>query len=169
NLDLIEGEKRYSFKDAPDGVSEGEALDFHSPYGCSKGSADQYVRDYSRMYGLRTVVLRQSCIYGPRQFGIEDQGWVAWFIIALLLGKPLTIYGNGKQVRDILYIDDLLDCFDQTIENIETAKGRIYNIGGGPGNRISLLEFLDLLSDLTGRKITPAFAGWRPGDQPIYV
>ena len=169
NLDLIEGEKAYSFKEKFQGVTEEQLLDFHSPYGCSKGAADQYVRDYSRMYGLRTVVLRQSCIYGPRQFGIEDQGWVAWFIIAILLGKQLTIYGNGKQVRDILYIDDLLDCFDQTIEKIETARGQIYNIGGGPQNQISLLQFLDLLSEITGKRIPPAYSTTRPGDQPIYV
>jgi CDP-paratose 2-epimerase len=169
DLDLIEGEKAYSFRGDIDGVTEDQLLDFHSPYGCSKGAADQYVRDYSRMYGLRTVVLRQSCIYGPRQFGIEDQGWVAWFIIAILLGKQLTIYGNGKQVRDILYVDDLLDSYDQAIENIDTAAGRIYNIGGGPENQISLLQFLDLLGELTGEKIPHAYSTTRPGDQPIYV
>jgi CDP-paratose 2-epimerase len=169
DIDLIEGEKAYSFRGDIDGVREDQLLDFHSPYGCSKGAADQYVRDYSRMYGLRTVVLRQSCIYGPRQFGIEDQGWVAWFIIAILLGKQLTIYGNGKQVRDILYIDDLLDSYDQAIENIDVARGRIYNIGGGPENQISLLKFLDFLSEITGKKISPATATTRPGDQPIYV
>jgi len=169
DIDLIEGEKAYSFREDVAGVTEDQLLDFHSPYGCSKGAADQYVRDYSRMYGLRTVVLRQSCIYGPRQFGIEDQGWVAWFIIAILLGKQLTIYGNGKQVRDILYIDDLLDSYDQAIRNIDSASGWIYNIGGGPKNQISLLKFLDLLSEITGKKITPAYAATRPGDQPIYV
>jgi CDP-paratose 2-epimerase len=169
DLDLVEGEKAYSFREDVAGVREDQLLDFHSPYGCSKGAADQYVRDYFRMYGLRTVVLRQSCIYGPRQFGIEDQGWVAWFIIAILLGKQLTIYGTGKQVRDILYIDDLLDSYDQAIENIDVARGRIYNIGGGPGNQISLLKFLDILSEITDQKISPAYAATRPGDQPIYV
>jgi len=169
NLDIVEQEKKYDFKDNIKGVSEQQTLDFHSPYGCSKGGADQYVRDYSRIYGMRTVVLRQSCIYGPRQFGVEDQGWVAWFIIAHILGKPITIYGNGKQVRDILFIDDLLDCFDQAIDNIEEAKGRIYNIGGGPENQVSLLEFLDFLSEFTGKEIKPEFSDWRPGDQPIYV
>jgi len=169
DLDIVEGEKAYSFRGDIDGVREDQILDFHSPYGCSKGAADQYVRDYSRMYGLRTVVLRQSCIYGPRQFGIEDQGWVAWFIIAILLGKQLTIYGNGKQVRDILYIDDLLDSYDQAIKNIDIASGRIYNIGGGQENQISLLQFLDLLSEITNKKISPAAAVTRPGDQPIYV
>jgi len=169
DLNISEGGKAYSFQGDIDGVTEDQLLDFHSPYGCSKGAADQYVRDYSRMYGLRTVVLRQSCIYGPRQFGIEDQGWVAWFIIAILLGKQLTIYGNGKQVRDILYIDDLLDSYDQAIKNIDIASGRIYNIGGGQENQISLLQFLDLLSEITNKKISPAAAVTRPGDQPIYV
>jgi CDP-paratose 2-epimerase len=169
DLDIIEGEKAYSFRGDIDGVTEDQLLDFHSPYGCSKGAADQYVRDYSRMYGLRTVVLRQSCIYGPRQFGIEDQGWVAWFIIAILLGKQLTIYGNGKQVRDILYVDDLLDSYDQAIKNIDTAAGQIYNIGGGPKNQISLLQFLELLGELIGKNIPHASSTTRPGDQPIYV
>ena len=169
DIDVIEEEKKYTFKEGKPGVTEDQNLDFHSPYGCSKGAADQYIRDYGRIYGLRTVVLRQSCIYGPRQFGVEDQGWVAWFIIANQLGKDLTLYGTGKQVRDILYIEDLIDCFDRAIANIDTAAGRVYNVGGGPKNQISLLQFLDLLSEITGRKITPAFADWRPGDQPIYV
>ena len=169
DLDIIEGEKAYSFRGDIAGVTEDQLLDFHSPYGCSKGAADQYVRDYSRMYGLRTVVMRQSCIYGLRQFGIEDQGWVAWFIIAILLGKQLTIYGNGKQVRDILFVDDLLDSYDQAIKNIDTAAGKIYNVGGGPENQISLLQFLDLLGELIGKKIPHAYSTTRPGDQPIYV
>ena len=166
---LVEGEKKYEFGNNFNAVSENQSLDFHSPYGCSKGAADQYVRDYSRIYDLKTVVLRQSCIYGPRQFGIEDQGWVAWFIIAHLLGKPITVYGNGKQVRDILYIGDLIACFDSVIKNIDAAKGGIYNVGGGPKNQISLLEFIDLLSEISGKKLDPAFSDWRPGDQPIYV
>ncbi len=169
DLDVSEEEMRYDFTGGLQGVSEEQVLDFHSPYGCSKGCADQYVRDYSRIYGLRTVVLRQSCIYGPRQFGVEDQGWVAWFMIAVVLGLPITIYGNGKQVRDLLYIDDLLDCFDLAYRKIESARGRIYNVGGGADNRLSLLEFLELLSELSGKEVKPAFAPQRPGDQPIYV
>jgi len=161
-----EGKTRYTLSQ---GVTERQFLDFHSPYGCSKGSADQYVRDYARIYGMKTVVFRQSCIYGPRQFGLEDQGWVAWFAIALLLGRPLTVYGNGKQVRDILYIDDLLDCFDRAIERADVLKGEIFNIGGGQECSISLLEFLALLEELTGKKTEVAFANWRPGDQKAYI
>ena len=112
-VEIVEQEKRYAYADLPRGVSEAQPLDFHSPYGCSKGAADQYVRDYSRIYGLRTVVMRMSCIYGPRQFGIEDQGWVAHFLISSVLGRPITIYGDGKQVRDILYVDDLLLAFER--------------------------------------------------------
>jgi len=120
--------KRYGYKDLKNGITEITPLDFHSPYGCSKGCADQYFRDYSRIYGLRTVVFRQSCIYGYRQFGIEDQGWVAWFIIAALLGKEITIYGDGKQVRDVLFIEDLLAVYDLALKNIDKTKGKVYNI-----------------------------------------
>src|SRR6185295_3483301 len=121
-----------------DGVGEDEPLDFHSPYGCSKGAADQYMRDYARIYGLRTVVFRMSCIYGPRQFGNEDQGWVAHFLIAAATGKPITIYGNGKQVRDLLFVDDLVRAFQLAAERIDVTAGRVYNIGGGPANSISI-------------------------------
>ena len=172
NLDDMparEEETRYAFGGKKSAVREDQPLDFHSPYGCSKGSADQYVRDYSRIYGLKTVVMRQSCIYGPRQFGIEDQGWVAWFIIAAITGKKITVYGDGKQVRDILYMDDLLDSFDAAIGNIDRCAGEIFNIGGGSENTISLLEFLDLLEEYFGRKIDYTFSDWRPGDQKIYV
>lgn len=169
SIELIEGEKRYEFSRGKKAIAENQLLDFHSPYGCSKGCADQYVRDYARIYGLRTVVLRQSCIYGPHQFGVEDQGWIAWLAIACLSGKAITIYGNGKQVRDVLYIDDLLDCFDKVTENIKVAKGEVYNIGGGHLNRISLLEFLGILSEMTGRKITWDYSERRRGDQKIYV
>ncbi len=172
NLDdmpVRQEKSRYSFGGDKQAVREDQSLDFHSPYGCSKGSADQYVRDYSRIYGLKTVVMRQSCIYGPRQFGIEDQGWVAWFVIAALTGKKITVYGDGKQVRDILYMDDLLDSFDAAIRNIDRCAGKVFNIGGGPENTISLLEFLDLLEEFFGRTIDYTFADWRPGDQKIYV
>ena len=160
---------KYAYKHLTGGVSEAAPLDFHSPYGCSKGTADQYVRDYARIYGMRSVVFRQSCIYGPRQFGIEDQGWVAWFTIAAVLGRPITIFGDGRQVRDVLFADDLADCYLRAVEQIDRTHGQIYNIGGGPDNQLSLLELLELLNARTGRKITPAFADWRPGDQKVFV
>jgi len=166
---LIEEKKRYRFAGSRKGITENQLLDFHSPYGCSKGCADQYVRDYARIYGMRTVVLRQSCIYGPHQFGIEDQGWLAWFIVSHLSNKPITVYGNGKQVRDVLYIEDLLDCFDKVVENIDTVKGGIYNIGGGSENQISILEFFDMLLELTGEKVEYKYSKERQGDQKIYV
>lgn len=168
-LEIVEGEKRYAFADNRKGITENQPLDFHSPYGCSKGCADQYVRDYARIYGIRTVTLRQSCIYGPHQFGVEDQGWVAWFTIACLSNKAITIYGNGKQIRDVLYVDDLLDCFDKIVENIEIARGKVYNIGGGHLNQVSLLEFLGILSETTNRKLSWDYSEMRQGDQKIYV
>jgi CDP-paratose 2-epimerase len=141
-------------------------LDFHSPYGCSKGCGDQYVRDYARIYGLRTVVFRQSCIYGPRQFGIEDQGWLAWFTIAALSGKPITVYGDGKQVRDVLWVEDLIDAYLAAIERADLVKGRIYNVGGGPANALSIwAECGKYLEELMGDKIRVSYADWRPGDQ----
>lgn len=169
DMPVGEEETRYIFSGGKNAVSEDQPLDFHSPYGCSKGSADQYVRDYARIYGIKTVVMRQSCIYGPRQFGIEDQGWVAWFIIAALTGKKITVYGDGKQVRDILYMDDLLDSFDSALQNIDRCAGEVFNVGGGSDNSISLLEFLGLLEEFFGRKIDYTFSDWRPGDQKIYV
>jgi CDP-paratose 2-epimerase len=162
---------RYVLPDCPDGISEARPLDFHSPYGCSKGAADQYVRDYARIYGLRTVVFRQSCIYGPRQMGIEDQGWVAWFAIAAVTGRPISIYGNGKQVRDLLYVDDLVRAFVTATEQIDVAAGQVYNLGGGPQNTLSVWsEFGPLLSELVGRELQPArWSDWRPGDQPVFI
>lgn len=165
----VEGEHQYRYRDYPQGMTEDRLLDFHSPYGCSKGAADQYVRDYSRIYGLRSVVFRQSCIYGYRQFGVEDQGWVAWFIIAATLGRKITVYGDGKQVRDVLFIDDLVAAFDQAWNRIDEVAGRVYNIGGGPQNVLSLLDLLEALSKRAGKKIPVTFADWRPGDQPVYV
>ena len=163
-------ETRYAYRDLPLGVAESQPLDFHSPYGCSKGCGDQYVRDYARIYGLPTVVLRQSCIYGPRQMGVEDQGWVAWFIIAAVTGHPITIYGDGKQVRDVLYVDDLLDMYDAAIANIAVAAGQVYNVGGGPAHTMSVwAEFRAILTRLMGREIPVRYRDWRPGDQRIYV
>jgi CDP-paratose 2-epimerase len=170
DVEVVEETTRYRYTNLPAGISESQPLDFHSPYGCSKGAGDQYTRDYARIYGLRTVVVRQSCIYGYRQFGIEDQGWVAWFIIAALKERLITIYGNGKQVRDVLFIDDLLDAYEAIVKNITTATGQIYNIGGGPQNTMSIwVEFGLLLEELLGRSIPIRYGDWRPGDQPIYV
>ena len=168
NLKVEEKEKRYILPDYQEGIDEKFPLDFHSPYGCSKGCAEQYVRDYARIYGLNTVVIRQSCIYGERQFGIEDQGWVAHFFISSLLGKPLTIYGNGKQVRDLLHIDDLVKLYIKCKENIEKAKGEIFNAGGGKENTLSLLELVDIMKE---KKLNPkiSFSSPRPGDQKVFV
>jgi CDP-paratose 2-epimerase len=161
--------RRYVLANSPRGVSEAQPLDFYSPYGCSKGAADQYVRDYARIYGLRTVVFRKSCIYGPRQFGVEDQGWVAWFTIAALCDHPITIYGDGKQVRDVLYIDDLVRAYQAAYRHIDDVAGEVFNIGGGPGNTLSLRELLDMLRRVTRRPIPVRHEGWRSGDQRVYV
>jgi len=170
NIKVVEKRDRYEYVNLPHGVSEEEPLDFHSPYGCSKGTGDQYFRDYARIYKLPTIVFRQSCIYGPHQFGIEDQGWVAWFIIAALLGKPITIYGDGKQVRDVLYIDDLIEAFQLAIKNIKKTRGQVYNIGGGPKFSLSVWkEFSPILEELLEEKIKVSYSDWRSGDQPIYV
>jgi CDP-paratose 2-epimerase len=159
---------RYEFENLPHGVPISQPLDLHSPYGCSKGAGDQYVRDYARIYNLRTFVFRQSCIYGTRQFGHEDQGWVSWFVIATLLRRPLTIYGNGKQMRDLLWIDDLLDAYWRAWQGPHSG-GQIFNMGGGAGNTLSLLELLEILREIDPSLPPPAFAGTRPGDQPVYV
>lgn len=167
---VLEGETRYQYADLPLGVPEEQCLDFHSPYGCSKGAGDQYCRDYYRMYGIPTVVFRQSCIYGERQFGIEDQGWVAWFVIAALTGRKITIYGDGKQVRDILFVDDLVNAYDAAQQNIKTAAGQVFNVGGGPQNVMSVwADFGPLLEELVGAPIPIKQGEWRPGDQRIYV
>jgi len=167
---IIEEETRYRYRDLSLGVSEEQPLDFHSPYGCSKGCGDQYVRDYARIYGLRTVVFRQSCIYGTRQFGVEDQGWVAHFCIAARLGRPITIYGNGKQIRDVLWIGDLIAAYEAAAKHIDVSTGQIYNIGGGPGNTMSIwAEFGPMLEKLAGHPIPVTYSAWRPGDQPVYI
>jgi CDP-paratose 2-epimerase len=166
---IVERCGRYDYEDLVYGVSETQPLDFYSPYGCSKGSADQYMRDYARIYGLRTIVFRMSCIYGTRQFGNEDQGWVAHFAISSAFDWPLTIYGDGKQVRDILFIDDLLRAFELAIDNIDVTRGQIYNIGGGRENAISLLELIEELEELLGRRVKCSFDSWRPGDQKVFI
>jgi CDP-paratose 2-epimerase len=167
---IEEGPTRYRYRDRPAGIDELQPLDFHSPYGCSKGAGDQYVRDYARIYGLRTVVMRQSCIYGRRQFGVEDQGWVAHFCISARLGRPVTIYGDGKQARDVLWIDDLVAAYDAAVRCADRSAGQIYNIGGGPEYAMSIwAEFRPLLEDLAGHPVVTSFGDWRPGDQPVYV
>lgn len=160
---------RYRYRDLDGGVPVSRPLEFYSPYGCSKGTGDQYVLDYARIFDLRTVVFRQSCIYGPHQFGIEDQGWVAWFAIQAMRGRPITIYGDGKQVRDVLFVGDLISAFDKALANIERTSGKAYNIGGGPNNTLSLLELLDLLTERVGTRPSVSFDDWRPGDQLVYV
>jgi len=133
---IDENDKRYFYTDLISGINENQNLDFHSPYGCSKGTADQYVKDYSRIFNLKSVVLRQSCIYGPNQFGIEDQGWVSWFSISSIFDSKFTIYGNGKQVRDVLHVKDLINCYEQILHKIDKCSGNVYNIGGGINNTL---------------------------------
>ena len=169
DLGVVERNGRYEYDKLTCGVPEHRSLDFHSPYGCSKGVADQYTIDYARVYGLRTVTLRQSCIYGPRQFGIEDQGWVAWFTIAAMLNKEITVYGNGKQIRDVLHVEDLIEAYFGVIEKSDVISGESLNIGGGPENTLSLLELLGYLESTLEKKITPLWDDWRPGDQPVFV
>ncbi len=170
DVPIVERETRYEYANQPFGMPETYPLDFHSPYGCSKGTGDQYVRDYARIYGLPTVVFRQSTIYGPRQFGIEDQGWMAWFMIAAVLERPISIYGNGKQIRDMLYVDDLLDAYDAAIENIDEVAGDVFNVGGGPVNTISIwAEFCPALEKMLGHEIHFTRGEWRPGDQKVFV
>jgi CDP-paratose 2-epimerase len=151
------------------GVPEDAPLDFYSPYGCSKGAADQYVRDYARVFGLNTAVMRMSCIYGPRQFGTEDQGWLAHFMLRSILGEPLTIYGDGLQVRDALHVSDAATAWLAVLDNIEITRGRVFNLGGGAHNAISLLELIDEIARLRGVAPCFSFDAWRPGDQPWYV
>ena len=170
DVPAVEASTRWRYENLPLGCPETQPLDFHSPYGCSKGAGDQYVRDYSRIYGLRSVVFRQSCIYGPRQFGVEDQGWLAWMVIAAITGRKISIYGDGKQVRDVLHVDDLLDAYDAVIANIEKVKGRVYNLGGGSNNVISVwAEFGPMLEKLLGKPIPVTHGDWRPGDQKVFV
>jgi CDP-paratose 2-epimerase len=169
DLKVLENGDAYTLPELPNGIGEDRVLDFHSPYGCSKGAADQYVLDYARIYDLQTAVFRQSCIYGRRQFGIEDQGWVAWFIIAAVLDRPLTIYGTGKQVRDVLFVDDLIEAFDSAWDKIDQASGHVYNIGGGPANSLSLLTLIGYLKKEVNPMLEIRYADWRPGDQPVYV
>lgn len=150
-------------------VDETEPLDFYSPYGCSKGTADQYTHDYYRIYGIKTIVFRQSCIYGTHQLGVEDQGWLAHFAASFIQDKPLSLFGSGKQVRDALYIDDLVSAYQIAVQKIDKTKGQIYNIGGGEDKTISLLELIVLLEKISGKKIPVEYKPERPGDQKIYI
>ncbi|STY29836.1 dTDP-D-glucose 4,6-dehydratase [Legionella wadsworthii] len=172
NIRLIENATRYYPENEEinlNGVDESCPLNFHSPYGCSKGSADQYVLDYARSFGLKAIVFRMSCIYGPHQFGTEDQGWVAHFAISALENRPIVIYGDGKQVRDILFVEDLIDAFILAQKNIHKISGNAFNIGGGPRNTVSLTEIIKLIQEQTGKPLNLAFEEWRIGDQQYYV
>ncbi|MCK4325810.1 GDP-mannose 4,6-dehydratase [bacterium] len=167
-IPLKELEKRYVY-DGMKGISEEMSIDHcgHTPYGASKFVGDIYTQEYAHIYGMKTAVFRMSCIYGTRQFGFEDQGWVAWFIIATLTNKPITIYGNGKQVRDLLYVEDLVRAYDLFVES--EIKHAVYNTGGGSEKTISLLEFLDILEEELGKKPRITFSDWRPSDQKVYI
>jgi CDP-paratose 2-epimerase len=170
HLKIVQRPTRYEFENLPYGVSENCPLDFHSPYGCSKGAADQYVRDYYRIYGLPTIVFRMSCIYGPHQCGTEDQGWVAHFALTSLRGGRLTIFGDGKQVRDLLYVEDLVELMSRACAEIKHTAGQIFNVGGGPANTISVwTELRDPLERLVGALPPVNYGDFRPGDQRIYV
>ncbi|RZL87666.1 MAG: NAD-dependent epimerase/dehydratase family protein, partial [Variovorax sp.] len=151
------------------GIAETRPLDFHTPYGCSKGAADQYVLDYARSFGLRTAVLRMSCIYGQRQMGTEDQGWVAHFLIRALEGRSITLYGDGCQVRDILDVGDAVNAYLSAWRNIDAIAGRAFNLGGGPDNAVSLRRLLGFIGDLLGRPVDLSYADWRAGDQRYFV
>jgi CDP-paratose 2-epimerase len=167
--EISEGLTRYSYSGSRQGIGEDQPLDFHSPYGCSKGAADQYVLDYARIFGLKTTVFRQSCIYGPRQFGVEDQGWVSWFAIAHELGIPITVFGNGKQVRDLLHISDLVELYSRSLSLPIVPTGVPYNVGGGLLNTLSIIELMTLLEQFSGKSVSFGLTDWRPGDQKLFV
>jgi CDP-paratose 2-epimerase len=169
---LEETDWRYQPRDPAirsNGIDEQRSLCLRSPYGCSKGGADQYVLDYAKTFGLRTIVFRMSCIYGPHQLGNEEQGWVAHFALRALQQAGITLYGDGKQVRDILFVTDLVDACMRAMSNIDRLSGRVFNIGGGPERAVSLHEVLALLERSSGAPLDICFAPWRPGDQPYYV
>jgi CDP-paratose 2-epimerase len=171
DVELEQRERRYVPVDPrlAGGIDERRPLDFHTPYGCSKGAADQYVLDYARCFGLPAVVFRMSCIYGPHQRGTEDQGWVAHFLMRARERGSLTIHGDGCQVRDVLFVEDLVDALLVAMRGIDRLAGQAYNIGGGPANAVSLLELLDLMSGRLGLHVRVEHAGWRSGDQRYYV
>jgi CDP-paratose 2-epimerase len=166
---IVEDRYQPTPKHLREGVSEDAPLDLYSPYGCSKGAADQYARDYSRVFGLRTAVLRMSCIYGPRQFGTEDQGWLAHFMLQAMRGAPITIYGDGCQVRDALHVSDCVAAWLAAYDRIGVASGKIFNLGGGANNALSLRELLKRIASMRGEHPLTIYSAWRPGDQPWYV
>ncbi len=170
-IKVREEEKRYVFADKKfeNGISENFSIDLceHTPYGCSKLTGDLYCQDYSKLYGIRAGIFRMSCIYGTRQFGFEDQGWIAWFTIAALTGKPVTIFGDGKQVRDVLFADDIVRAYDAFLNS--KLKTEVFTTGGGPKNTMSLLELIEILEKETGKKIEHKFSDWRPSDQKVYI
>lgn len=170
-LGITEGETRYNYSDENYnlGVDESQNLDFHSPYGCSKGAADQYVRDYARIYGLKTVVFRQSCIYGERQFGSESQGWLFHIMRMILEGNQVSIFGDGKQVRDVLYVDDLVSAYASSIEQISTTAGQVYNIGGGLENTLSIIESIHKIGEVADLSPEYKYEDWRKGDQRVFI
>jgi CDP-paratose 2-epimerase len=167
----LDGSRWWPLDDAVStrGIDEHRRLEFRTPYGCSKGAADQYVLDHAQSLGLPATVFRMSCIYGPRQFGTEDQGWVAHFILRALREEAIALYGDGMQVRDILFVDDLVDALVRAWHRIDAVRGHAYNIGGGPSNTLSLFELLDLIGHLRGRRPEVRFEPWREGDQRYYV
>jgi len=172
DLEMIELEDRYvpaSKEIRESGIGEDRPLDFCTPYGCSKGVADQYVLDYAKSYGIPTAVLRMSCIYGPHQFGTEDQGWVAHFLIRALTGEPISIYGNGKQVRDVLHVADAVAAYRAVLRNIDTVSGRTFNLGGGVRNAVSLRTVLQEIRRITGAEPLIGWGDWRAGDQYYFV
>jgi CDP-paratose 2-epimerase len=172
NLKLVQKGTRYEFDDNKSrfsGINESYPLDFHSPYGCSKGAADQYVLDYSRTFNIPAVVFRMSCIYGPHQIGTEDQGWLSHFLLKAIEGKPITIYGDGMQLRDVLHVNDLIVAFDSVTDNLERVTGQAFNIGGGPANTIRLLELIDIINKLTGKNCVVDYEEPRMADQRYYV
>lgn len=170
HVGVLEGDETYTYDGLPHGVDETEPLDFHSPYGCSKGTGDQYTLDYARIYGLKTISFRQSCIYGTRQFGVEDQGWVAHFVIATVKNRGISIFGDGKQVRDLLNVDDLVRAYQLGFAKADEVAGQAFNIGGGPDNTLSIwTQFGPMLEELSGKEIDITYGDWRPGDQRVFV
>jgi len=168
NLQVVEKEDRYEFNET-EGIDENYPLDPKGIYGSSKAAGDSYWLDYAHVYGMKTITFRMSCIYGPRQMATSDQGWIAWMILCNVFGLPFTVHGNGKQVRDILYISDLIRAFNAAIDNISTSRGKPYNIGGGPKNAISLINCMALIEKFSGKKTKKIFDKWRQDDQKIYI
>jgi CDP-paratose 2-epimerase len=172
SLELRLGDRGYEPADeliSARGISERQPLEFCSPYGCSKGAADQYVLDYAHSYGMRTCVFRMSCIYGPHQHGNEDQGWVAHFLCSALREEPITIFGDGRQIRDLLYVEDLVDALLAASANERALAGQAFNIGGGVANAVSVLGVVEMIGELIGERPEVLWDEWRAADQRYYV